>query len=52
MARLEQLMAEAESVLVGESDDDIQLRTSKLLAEHRSMLADVELKLREDEGRR
>ena len=52
MAQVEQQMAEAEAVLVGETDDAILLRTSELLAEHRSMLADVELKLREDERRR
>jgi len=41
MARIEQLMAEAESITVGETDDEIRLRASKLLAEHRRMPADV-----------
>ena len=52
MARLEQLMAEAESVLAGETDDEILLHTSNLLSEHRRMLMDVESKLREDERHR
>ena len=45
MAQTEQLTAEVEAVRVGETDDAILLRTSELLA-------DVELKLREDERRR
>ena len=48
MARIEQLMAEAESFAVGETDDEILLRASALLAEHRRMLADVERELRLD----
>ena len=48
MAQIEQLMADAENVLVGDTDDEILLRTSELLADHRQMLADVASKLRED----
>ena len=46
MARIEQLMAEAEAITVGETDDEIILRATELLAEHRRMLADVDGKLR------
>jgi len=45
MARIEQLVAEAEEILAGETDDDILLRASKLFAEHKRMLADVERRL-------
>jgi hypothetical protein len=48
MARVDQLIAEAESITVGEADDEILLRASALLAEHRRMLADVERELRLD----
>ena len=41
MARIEQLIAEAEDILTGETDDDILLRTSRLLAEYQRMLIDV-----------
>jgi hypothetical protein len=43
MARIEQLIAEAEETLAGEMDD-ILLRASELVAEHKRMLADVERK--------
>lgn len=46
MVRIEQLMAEAQSITYGETNDAILLRASKLLAEHRRMLADVDQKLR------
>ena len=46
MARIEQLMAKAESITAGETDDAILLRASDLLAEHRRVLADLEGKLR------
>jgi hypothetical protein len=52
MARIEQLIAEAEDILVGETDDEILLRTSKLLAEQKRMLADMEQKFREDDQAR
>jgi hypothetical protein len=42
IARIEQLIAEAGEILAGETDDDVLLRTSKLLAEHNRMLADLE----------
>ena len=48
MARIEQLMADAESITVGDTDYEILLRASALLAEHRRMLADVERELRLD----
>ena len=45
-AHVEQLIAEAEALSVGLTDDDILLRVSKQLAELRSALAEVEEKLR------
>jgi hypothetical protein len=41
MPRIGQLMAEAEGFTVGETDDEILLRSPKLVAEHRRMLVDV-----------
>jgi len=49
IVRTEQLIVEAESITAGDTDDEILLRASKLLAEHRQMLADVERKLRSDD---
>jgi hypothetical protein len=46
MARIEQLMSEAEGITAGNTDDEILRRTSNLLAEHTRMLADVEKQLR------
>jgi hypothetical protein len=45
MARIEQLMAEAESITVGDTDDEILLHASELLDEHRRLPADAERKL-------
>lgn len=47
MARIEQLMAEAESITIDKTVDEILFRASELLAEHRRMLVDVEEKLRD-----
>jgi hypothetical protein len=44
-SHLEQLIAEAEDVLVGPTDDDIMLRVSKTLKEFREALAEVKAKL-------
>lgn len=44
-SHLEQLIAEAEDVLVGPTDDDIMLRASKTLKEFREALAEVKAKL-------
>jgi hypothetical protein len=49
MAHIEQLAAEAEKVSIAVHDDEILLRTSALLAEHRSLLTGVEWKLRSDD---
>ena len=47
MVRIEQLIAEAESLNVQEADDEVLLRASRLLAEHTCMLAEVQYKLTE-----
>ena len=44
-SRLEQLIADAEDVLVGPTDDNIMLRVSKTLKEFREVLAEVKAKL-------
>jgi hypothetical protein len=41
MPRIEQLMAEAESITIGTSDDEILLRSPKLVAEHGRVLVNV-----------
>ena len=46
MSRIEQLIA-AEDIMAGDTDDEILLRTSELLAQQRRMLADVQHKLSE-----
>jgi hypothetical protein len=52
-ARIEQLIAEAESLTVDPNgDDETLLRVSNQLAELRSVLAEVERKLRSDDGAR
>ena len=52
-ARIEQLIAEAESLTVDPNgDDETLLRVSNQLAELRSLLAEVERKLRSDDGAR
>ena len=47
MSRIEQLNAEAEDIMADDTDDEILLRTSELLAEHRCMLSEVQRKLTE-----
>ena len=46
MTHIEQLMAETEELKLETRDDETAERLLKLLAEHRSMLADLEEKLR------
>jgi hypothetical protein len=41
MACIEQLMAEVEAITVGEADDGVLTSASKLLAEHKEILARV-----------
>jgi hypothetical protein len=45
MARIEQLMAAAETLSIEMPEDDVLLRTSELFAEHKYMLAVIERKL-------
>ena len=47
LARIERQIAEAEVLTI--EAPDYEIRASKLLTEHRSMLADVERKLRSDD---
>ena len=49
LARIERQFAEAEALTIEAPDYEILLRASALLTEHRSMLADVERKLRSDD---
>ena len=49
LARIERQSPEAEALTVDANDDEVLLRASALLAEHRSVLADVEWKLRSDD---
>lgn len=44
-SHVEQLIAEAEALSVGLTDDDILLHVSKQLTELREVLADIEAKL-------
>ena len=44
-AKTERLIREAEAVSVGPTDDDILIRTSKVLAEMRESLTEIERKL-------
>ena len=47
MSRIEQLIAATKEIMAGDTDDEILLRTSELLAEHRCMLSEVQRKLTE-----
>jgi hypothetical protein len=48
-AKTERLIREAEVVPIGPTDDEILFRTSKVLAEMRESLAEIERKLRYDD---